>query len=49
MSDNEINRWKINAKTKPKKTKKKKKNKERGGTEAILKGWGLNDFVVHLA
>ena len=44
MSDNEINRWKINAKTKP-----KKKNKERGGTEAILKGWGLNDFVVHLA
>ena len=33
------------------KTKKnqKKKNKERGGTEAILKGWGLNDFVVHLA
>ena len=31
-----------------KKTK-KKKNKERGGTEAILKGWGLNDFVVHLA
>ena len=48
MSDNEINRWKINAKTKPKKTEKKKK-KERGGTEAILKGWGLNDFVVHLA
>ena len=47
MSDNEINRWKINAKTKPKKNK-KKKNKERGGTEAILKGWGLNDFVVHL-
>ena len=32
-----------------KKPKKKKKNKERGGTEAILKGWGLNDFVVHLA
>ena len=30
------------------KKKQKKKNKERGGTEAILKGWGLNDFVVHL-
>ena len=49
MSDNEINIWKINAKTKPKKNKQKKKNKERGGTEAIVKGWGLNDFVVHLA
>ena len=36
-------------KNKTKKNRKKKKNKERGGTEAILKGWGLNDFVVHLA
>ena len=35
-------------KNKTKKKQKKKKNKERGGTEAILKGWGLNDFVVHL-
>ena len=36
-------------KCKNKTKKKQKKNKERGGTEAILKGWGLNDFVVHLA
>ena len=32
--------------------KKKKANKDRqeqGGTEAIMKGWDLNDFVVHLS
>ena len=31
---------------------KKKKNKDRkqqGGTEAMMKGWELNDFVVHLS
>ena len=35
-----------------KKTKQKNKNKERqknkGGTEVIVKGRELNDFVVHL-
>ena len=25
-----------------------KDRKEQGGTEAIVKGWELNDFVVHL-
>ena len=32
-------------------TKKKtdKDRKEHGGTEAIVKGWELNDFVVHLS
>ena len=31
-------------------TKKKNKQKQKGarGTEAIVKGWELNDFVVHL-
>ena len=33
-----------------KQTKKKKKDrKEQGGTEAILKWWELDDFVVHLS
>ena len=26
-----------------------KDRKERGGTEAIVKWWELNDFVVHLS
>ena len=31
-------------------TKTKNKNrKEQGWTEAIVKGWELNDFVVHLS
>ena len=45
MSDIENNRWKRNAKTKQKKTK----TKEQGCTEAIVKGWELNNFVVHLS
>ena len=40
VRDNENNRWKRNA---------KKKKKRHGGTEAIAKGWELNDFVVHLS
>ena len=32
-----------------KKEKKNKDRKERGGTEAIVKQWELNDFVVHLS
>ena len=50
VRDNENNRWKRNAKTKNKTTKKKQKNKDRteqGGTEAIMKGWELNDHFVH--
>ena len=33
------------------KTKKKEKQRQKGarGTEAIVKGWELNDFVVHLS
>ena len=30
-------------------TKKQADRKEQGGTEAIVKGWELNDFVVHLS
>ena len=26
-----------------------KVGKEQGGTEAIVKGWELNDFAVHLS
>ena len=35
----------------PSKTNKQtnKDRKEQGGTEAIVNGWGLNDFVVHLS
>ena len=33
---------------KQKKKQQKKVRKEQGGTEGILKGWTLNDFVVHL-
>ena len=45
--DNENNRWKRNAKKNKKKTNKDGKNK--GETEAIKKGWELDDFVVHLS
>ena len=35
---------------KPLKNKQTNKDrKEQGGTEAIVNGWGLNDFVVHLS
>ena len=30
-------------------TTKKTKTKEQGCTEAIVKGWELNNFVVHLS
>ena len=35
-------------KEKRKKQQKNKDKKEQGGTEAVVKGWELNDFVVHL-
>ena len=31
----------------PKKNKKNKDRTEQGGTEAIMKGWELNDHFVH--
>ena len=38
-------------KEKCKKQQKKNKQSQKGarGTEAIVKGWELNDFVVHLS
>ena len=56
----ENNRWNRNAKKNNnsnnsnnkkqtnKQTKKTKKENNKGGTEAIVEGWELNDFVVHL-
>ena len=34
-----------------KKQKKKNKQRQKGarGTEALVKGWDLNDFVMHLS
>ena len=42
VRDNENNRWKRNA-------EKKQRQKRTRGTKAIVKGWELNDFVVHLS
>ena len=48
VKDNKNNRWKRSAKTKTKQQKQQKKDrKEQGGTKAIVKGWELNDLVVH--
>ena len=44
--DNENNRWKRNAKSNKRKTKKDRKEQ---AAEAIVKGWEVNDFVVHLS
>ena len=45
VKDNKNNRWKRNAKT-----NKNKKNKNRTrGTEAIGKGWEINDSVERLS
>ena len=56
IRDNENNRWNRNANKKTKQRKKKQTNKkaskdrkEQGGTEAIVKECGLNNFVVHLS
>ena len=48
IRDNENNRWNRNAKNNTKKPPNKDR-KEQGGTEAIVKVWELNDFVVHLS
>ena len=47
---NENNRSSINAKKQPQEQQEKDKDrKEEVGTEAIVKGWELNDFVVLLS
>ena len=43
VGDDENSRWKGNAKTN------KQRQKGAKGTEAIVKGWELNYFVVHLS
>ena len=43
VRDNENNSWKRNAR----KEKTEKDRKEQGGTEAIVKGWEVIDFVVY--
>ena len=45
VRDNENSTWKKNAKNNKKTSKDRK---EQGRTEAIVKEWELNDFVVHL-
>ena len=49
IRDNENNRWKRDAKKQKTNKQTKKDGKEQGGIEAIVKGWDLNDFVVHLS
>ena len=49
VRDNENSRWKRNAKTKKIKQSKKQTQKRTRGTEAIVKGWELNDIFVHLS
>ena len=44
VRNNENNRWKRKAKT-----NKQRWKRTRGGTEAIVKGRELNDFLVHLS
>ena len=47
IRDNENSRWKRNTKKQQKKNRQKQKGAR--GTEAIVKGWELNDFVGHLS
>ena len=51
VRDNENNRLKRNTKKEKKESKRKtnKDIKEQGRTEAIMKGWELNNFPVHLS
>ena len=48
MRDNGSSRWKRKEKEKRNKQTNKDR-KEQGRREAIVKGWELNDFVVHLS
>ena len=47
VKDNKNNRWKRNAETK-RQQQQQKKTRTRG-TEAIAKGWEINDFVEQLS
>ena len=48
--NNKNNRWKRNAKkTTTTTTTTTKDRKEQGGTEAVVKEWELNNFVVRLS
>ena len=49
VRDNENNRWNRNAKQQQQQQQKNKDRKEQGGIKAIVKGWELNDYVVHLS
>ena len=49
VRDNENIRWKKYAKKPKKKKKQTKTEKSKGVTEAILQGWELIDFIVHLS
>ena len=49
VRDNKNSSWKRNAKQQQQQQKTNKNRKEQGGTEAIVKGSELNDFVVHLS
>ena len=50
VRDNENSRWKRNANNNNNKNN-KNQQREKGarGIEDIVKGWELNDFVVHLS
>ena len=45
VRDNDNNGWKRNAKN----NKKTNKDRKQQGRTGIVKGWELNDFVVHLS
>ena len=47
VKDNKNNRWKRNAETK-RQQQQQQQNRTRG-TEAIAKGWEINDFVEQLS
>ena len=49
VRNNETSKWKRNAKNNSNNNNNNKDRKEQGGTEAIVNGWELNDFVVHLS
>ena len=49
VRDNENSRYARNAKKPQTTTTTKQRQRGARGTEAIVKGWELNDFVVHLS
>ena len=49
VRDNENNKGNRNAKKKQQQQKKQRKTEKNKGEKAIVKGWELNDFVVHLS